>query len=119
MLEPGDIVFTRGQHFAVVEVTRTTPSGLPDALISDGEITLQVHASGLAAIGSATFEPGQKVRFQFGRRGVVVRDLGDTIEVTDERDESPIDSKRVYITPVPRGPLTAVNLAAIVKTLGE
>jgi hypothetical protein len=86
-------------------------------LISDGDgMLLQVGTGALEAVGSATFVEGMAVKFQFGRRGVVVRDLGDVVEVTDERDDPPI-GKRTFVTPVPRGPLTAYNLDAIVKAL--
>ena len=103
-------------------LVRSVPLGFPpDALISDGDGTvLRVSAASHVPIASATFEPGREVRFQGNRRGIVVRDLGDVVEVTDERHTPPLGrhAKQTYVTPVPRGRLAAENLSTIIQTIG-
>jgi len=119
---PGDVVEHRGEAWAVVELVRSVPIGFPPhALISRNGETLRVSTAALTAITSATFTAGQKVRFQGSRHGTVMRDLGDVVEVTDERPSPAFgkNAKREYITPIPRGQLARDNLNFIVQSLGD
>jgi hypothetical protein len=119
-VSPGDIIRrSDGSYWAVVELVASVPRGSPpDCLISDGDgMVLQVGTGGLDVVGSATFEEGQEVRFQFGRRGYVARDEGDYVQIADEREVASFFRKRSYLTPVPRGSLTSYNLGAVIKAL--
>jgi hypothetical protein len=60
---PGDIIERGGKYWAVVELERATPNGLPDALVSDGREAIRVSTRGMVAVASAYFAPGMTVKF--------------------------------------------------------
>jgi non-ribosomal peptide synthetase component E (peptide arylation enzyme) len=119
----GDIIERGGEFWVIVEIVNSVPVGFPyDALISNGDDTLRVSTAAMVAVAHATFTAGQRVRMPFwNHEGVVERDLGDVIEVSDQRPVPPLGkhAKQTFITPIRLGPLAAANLSSIVKQLGE
>src|SRR5437868_2771587 len=117
MVDAGDVIEYRGKPWAVIELVRAVPHGLPpNALIGrDGE-TLHVSTAGLSVLATPIWAPGQRVKYPWGHReGTVVRTLGEHVEVTDERERrhsgnSDGKFKQVFLTAIPKGALAHANL---------
>lgn len=121
-IAPGDVVTFRGKPWAVIEVTRATPSGEPETLIGRDHETIRVATAGLEVITTATWQPGQHVRFPFHKRhGVVISIEGDHVLVSDERPRRYAGGDkftRSFLTAIPKGRLAQANLNTIVQNLG-
>jgi hypothetical protein len=122
MVHPGNIVERDGHSWAVIEFVRSTPNGIPDAILGrEGEM-IRVSSVALEAVASASFSPGVRTKFNLHNHGVVVSTEGDFVLVEHREPRRYSDGGRfttTRITPVPRGALARDNLSTIIKITEE